>query len=74
MKKFQFIFRYSARNIGFLNYDVNNKGNEGESDNKEDIERKKRNFEIKQLIWIFILLVLLAGIVIGLLFGKKHLG
>ena len=70
MKKFQFIFRYSAKRIGFLTYDVNNKGNEG-SDSREERERKKRNFEIKQLIWIFILLVLLIGIIIGLLFGKK---
>ena len=68
LKKFQFLFRYKSRNIGFFNYNIDKEEN---YDSKEERERKRKKIEIKQLIWIFILLVLLAGIVIGLLFGKK---
>ena len=67
MKKYQFIFRADQKNIGFMNFEINNKGNEGNNENKS----KKNNFDIKQLIWIFILLVLLIGIIIGIFVGKK---
>ena len=63
LKKYQFLFRFDQKNIGFLN---NNK--------KQDYDKPKKNnvkIDKKQLIWIFILFVLLVGIIIGVFVGKK---
>ena len=68
MKKYQFIFRIDQKNIGFMNFEIDdNKGNGGNKKNGN----QKSNFDTKQLIWIYILLVLLIGIIIGTFVGKK---
>lgn len=72
MKKYQFLFRYESKTIGYLNYDIDN-------EEKSDKDKKKRNnnnndsFNLsrEQIIGLSILGVLLIGIVVGLLFGKK---
>ena len=78
MKKYNFIFRGDARQIGFINYkqeDGNNDdkqgGNEGDSENPEKREEKKKAEFRKQLLWIILLVALLIGIIIGVLVGKK---
>ena len=73
LKKYNFIFRYDAKNIGFMNFELYNE-NGGDNNNSNDKKKKneeKKSFQIKQLIWIFILLVLLIGITIGIFVGKK---
>ena len=70
LKKYQLMFNYDSITIGYLNF---NKKSEDDEQNKDKETRKEeqKSFEIKQLIWIFILLVLLIGIVIGVFVGKK---
>lgn len=63
MKKYQFIFSGNSKNIGFINYK--------QEPEKENTKPKNIKLDIKQLIWIFILLVLLIGIIIGVFIGKK---
>ena len=67
MKKYQFIFRADQKIIGLMNFEIDNKGNGGNRNNEHQIS----NFDTKQLIWIYILLVLLIGIIIGTFVGKK---
>ena len=65
MKKYQFIFNTEKKLIGLMR----NVENDGES--KEEKQEKKKKLEAKQLIWIFILVILFIGIVIGIFVGKK---
>ena len=69
LKKYQFMFIYESRRLGFLNTEPDK--DENQPSNREERESEQRRFEIKQLIWVFILLILLFGIVIGILVGKK---
>ena len=70
LKKYQLIFNYDSITIGFLNFNRKSE-DDGQNKDKEIKKDEQRSFEIKQLIWIFILLVLLIGIVIGVFVGKK---
>ena len=66
MTKYNFIFRIDQRNIGFMNYWE--KEGKNDKDEKKEIIKNKKKF---QIIWIIVLCVLLAGIIIGILVGKK---
>jgi len=70
LKKYQFIYNYESVKIGFMDFSRKSESQEQEDENQRQKEEQK-SFEIKQLIWIFILLVLLIGIVIGVFVGKK---
>ena len=73
LKKYQFLFRYEARRIGFLNNDIDNKDhNKNEKDEKKDNNDDDTDqSERKKAILIFILVVLVIGIIIGVLVGKR---
>ena len=79
LKKYQFIFRADQKNIGFMNFEPRNKGNEGNNDdeNKNDSsnnpnsDNTNNSSDSKKLVYIFILLFLLIGIIIGVFVGKK---
>ena len=66
MIKYNFIFQIDQKHIGFINYSKNEGKNDKEK-RKEIIEHKKKI----EIIWIIVLSVLLAGIIIGILVGKK---
>ena len=68
MQKYQFIFKKDQKNVGFLNFQ-NGSGSGGSSSRDKKDEQKK--FDMKQLIWVVILLVLFVGIIIGIIVGKK---
>lgn len=71
LKKYQFIFKYDQRTIGFMNFNQKNEdSNQGQRE-EENNKTKQTKIEIKQIIWIIILLVLLIGIIIGVFVGKK---
>ena len=70
LKKYQLVFNYDSIDIGYLNFNKKSPDDEQNKD-KEIQKEEQKSFEIKQLIWIFILLVLLIGIVIGVFVGKK---
>jgi hypothetical protein len=75
MQKYQFIFVEDQKTIVFLNYKKGS-GDDGGHDVPDDDEKptkkeEQTKFEIKQLIWIFFLVILLIGIVIGIFVGKK---
>ena len=70
LKKYQLMFNYDSITIGFLNFNRKSEDDEQNKD-KEIRKEEQKSFEAKQLIWIFILLVLLIGIVIGVFVGKK---
>ena len=70
LKKYQLMFNYDSITIGFLNFNRKSEDDEQNKD-KEIRKEEQKSFETKQLIWIFILLVLLIGIVIGVFVGKK---
>jgi hypothetical protein len=70
LKKYQLMFNYDSITIGFLNFNRKSEDDEQNKD-KEIRKEEQKSFEAKQLIWIFILLVLLIGIVIGVFAGKK---
>jgi hypothetical protein len=70
LKKYQLMFNYDSITIGFLNFNRKSEDDEQNKD-KEIRQEEQKSFETKQLIWIFILLVLLIGIVIGVFVGKK---
>ena len=66
MTKYNFIFRYDQKNIGFLNYIQ--QGDEKEK-NQETIKNKIR-FEI---IIVIVLSILLIGIIIAIFIVRKRL-
>ena len=65
MIKYDFIFRVDEKDIGFINYAIKENPNDG-GKKPENTDNKKRN-----IIWIVVLSVLLAGIIIGIFVGKK---
>ena len=79
LKKYQFIFRADQKNIGFMNLESRNKGNEGNNDdehkndssNNGNSDNTNNSSDSKKLVYIFILLFLLIGIIIGVFVGKK---
>ena len=66
LSKYNFIFQIDQKNIGFINFDKEDKKSEEEK--KRKIIANKKKFEI---IWIIVLSVLLVGIIIGIFVGKK---
>ena len=70
LKKYQLIFNYDSLQIGYLNFNRKSQDEKKKEEQKTQTEEQE-NSEKKQLIWIFILLVLLIGIIIGVFVGKK---
>ena len=66
MKKYNFIFRIDQKSIGFI--PQINKEEKSDKEKKQEIIDNKNKF---QIIWIIILSVLLVGIILGILVGKK---
>ena len=66
MKKYNFIFRIDQKSIGFIQQI--NKEEKSDKEKKQEIIDNKNKF---QIIWIIILSVLLVGIILGILVGKK---
>ena len=66
MKKYNFIFRIDQKSIGFIPQ-INNE-EKSDKERKQEIIDNKNKF---QIIWIIILSVLLVGIILGILVGKK---
>ena len=66
MKKYNFIFRIDQKSIGFIQQI--NKEEKSDKEKKQEIIDNKNKF---QIIWIIILSVLLVGIILGILIGKK---
>ena len=69
MQKYQFIFKKDQKNVGFLNFKDDSGSGGGTKDRNNKDGQKK--FEMKQLLWVVILLVLFVGIIIGIIVGKK---
>ena len=62
MKKYQLIFNINSKLFGFI----------GRTENYEiDENQDESKFNLNQIIWIIVLSVLLVGIIIGVLVGKK---
>ena len=67
MKKYQFIFRYDQKNIGFLKY------NENINENKDTKEKRKETIDNKkqmEILVIIILSIVVIGIISGIFFLK----
>ena len=62
MKKYQFIFRYDQKNIGFLKY------NEQINENKDTKEKRKEIIDNKKQMEILVIIIL-SIVVIGIIFG-----
>jgi hypothetical protein len=65
--KYNFIYQIDQKNIGFINYNKKEEGNNNKDKREEIIESKKK----MDVIWIIILSVLVVGIIIGIVVGKK---
>ena len=65
--KYNFIYQIDQKNIGFINYNKKEEGNNDKDKREEIIENKKK----MDVIWIIILSVLVVGIIIGIVVGKK---
>ena len=71
MTKYQFIFRYDQKNIGFLKY--NNQINEDNKDTKEKRKEMIDNKKQMEILVIIVLSILAIGIISGFIFFKKKL-
>ena len=72
LKKFQFLFRYEARRIGFLNNNIDNEDSEKDDDkNKGNNGGDSQVLKKEEIISIVVIFVLLTGIIIGVFVGKK---
>ena len=71
MTKYQFIFRYDQKNIGFLKY--NNQINEENKDTKEKRKEMIDNKKQMEILVIIVLSIIAIGIILGFIFFKKKL-